>query len=98
METRKGAGKNIPLEKKYIIEDIGVIGKQYIIEDIGINVIKAAVEKNDLLVTEAAGFIGFHLTKQLLAKNYHVIGLDNLNDYYDVEAGHFSKSNFYTFL
>jgi UDP-glucuronate 4-epimerase len=37
-----------------------------------------------ILVTGAAGFIGFHLSKRLLAENYHVIGVDNLNDYYDV--------------
>ncbi|MFZ7942414.1 MULTISPECIES: NAD-dependent epimerase [Bacillaceae] len=37
-----------------------------------------------ILVTGAAGFIGFHLAKQLLAKGYQVIGIDNLNDYYDV--------------
>jgi UDP-glucuronate 4-epimerase len=38
----------------------------------------------NILVTGAAGFIGFHLSKRLLAENYHVIGVDNLNDYYDV--------------
>lgn len=37
-----------------------------------------------ILVTGAAGFIGFHLARRLLVKGYHVIGLDNLNDYYDV--------------
>jgi UDP-glucuronate 4-epimerase len=37
-----------------------------------------------ILVTGAAGFIGFHLTKKLLAKGADVIGIDNLNDYYDV--------------
>ncbi|MEH6991672.1 NAD-dependent epimerase [Neobacillus drentensis] len=36
-----------------------------------------------IVVTGAAGFIGFHLSKRLLAENYHVIGVDNLNDYYD---------------
>jgi len=35
-------------------------------------------------VTGAAGFIGFHLAKQLLALDYHVIGVDNVNEYYDV--------------
>jgi UDP-glucuronate 4-epimerase len=38
----------------------------------------------NILVTGAAGFIGFHLSKRLLAHNYHVIGVDNLNEYYDV--------------
>ena len=38
-----------------------------------------------ILVTGAAGFIGFHLSKALLAKGYQVIGLDNLNDYYDIQ-------------
>jgi UDP-glucuronate 4-epimerase len=37
-----------------------------------------------ILVTGAAGFIGFHLSKALLEKGYLVFGLDNLNDYYDV--------------
>lgn len=37
-----------------------------------------------ILVTGAAGFIGFHLSKRLLEAGHQVIGLDNLNDYYDV--------------
>lgn len=37
-----------------------------------------------VLVTGAAGFIGFHLTKALVSSGYDVIGIDNLNDYYDV--------------
>ena len=37
-----------------------------------------------ILVTGAAGFIGFHLSKRLIARGNDVIGLDNLNDYYDV--------------
>src|SRR5574340_892578 len=40
--------------------------------------------KECVLVTGAAGFIGFHLTKRLLDRGNRVIGLDNLNDYYDV--------------
>ncbi len=37
-----------------------------------------------ILVTGAAGFIGFHLSKKLLDNGWHVTGIDNLNDYYDV--------------
>ncbi|MDD2273209.1 MAG: NAD-dependent epimerase [Desulfuromonadaceae bacterium] len=37
-----------------------------------------------ILVTGAAGFIGFHLAKRLLESECEVVGLDNLNDYYDV--------------
>ena len=37
-----------------------------------------------VLVTGSAGFIGFHLSQKLLIQGYRVIGLDNLNDYYDI--------------
>ena len=36
-----------------------------------------------ILVTGSAGFIGFHLTKGLLESGFDVLGIDNLNDYYD---------------
>ena len=36
-----------------------------------------------ILVTGAAGFIGFHVARQLLAEGRPVVGLDNLNSYYD---------------
>ncbi|HCW05852.1 MAG TPA: capsular biosynthesis protein CpsI [Cytophagales bacterium] len=37
-----------------------------------------------VLVTGAAGFIGFHLSKKLLQENFQIVGFDNLNDYYEV--------------
>ena len=37
-----------------------------------------------ILVTGIAGFIGFHVSKQLLDLGYEVVGFDNLNNYYDV--------------
>ena len=37
-----------------------------------------------ILITGTAGFIGFHLAKKLLERGDEVIGLDNINDYYDV--------------
>ena len=36
-----------------------------------------------ILITGVAGFIGYHLSKKLLNNNYHIIGIDNINDYYD---------------
>jgi UDP-glucuronate 4-epimerase len=36
------------------------------------------------LVTGAAGFIGFHVSKKLCEQGHQVVGIDNLNDYYDV--------------
>ncbi|HHV83198.1 MAG TPA: NAD-dependent epimerase/dehydratase family protein, partial [Tepidanaerobacter syntrophicus] len=39
---------------------------------------------HSILVTGCAGFIGFHLSMRLLKDGYQVVGLDNLNDYYDV--------------
>ena len=43
------------------------------------------MEKNDgqILVTGAAGFIGFHLCRRLLSDGFAITGMDNLNDYYD---------------
>ncbi len=38
-----------------------------------------------ILVTGAAGFIGYHYSKFLLEQGFEVVGMDNLNDYYDVQ-------------
>ena len=38
----------------------------------------------NILITGSAGFIGYHLSKKLLDNNFKVIGIDNLNTYYDV--------------
>ncbi len=40
---------------------------------------------NTVLVTGALGFIGFHLTKRLISEGFRVVGLDNINDYYDIK-------------
>ena len=38
-----------------------------------------------IIVTGCAGFIGYHVCKLLISQNYKIIGLDNLNHYYDVD-------------
>lgn len=56
----------------------------------------------NVLITGAAGFVGYHLSKKLCESNYNVVGLDNLNDYYDVnlklarleELKHYTNFNF----
>lgn len=55
-----------------------------------------------ILLTGAAGFIGFHAAKRLLAEGHQVIGVDNLNDYYAVSLkqarlAELSKHNGFTF-
>lgn len=45
-------------------------------------------EKHSILITGAAGFIGFHLSKKLCGLGYSVTGIDNINDYYDVNLKH----------
>ncbi len=37
-----------------------------------------------ILITGVAGFIGFHLSQYLLKKNFDIVGVDNVNDYYDL--------------
>jgi len=41
-------------------------------------------ELKQILITGVAGFIGYHLARLLLNENFHVIGIDNLNSYYDI--------------
>jgi UDP-glucuronate 4-epimerase len=43
------------------------------------------MSEQPILVTGAAGFIGFHVARQLLAEGRRIVGLDSLNDYYDPE-------------
>ena len=38
----------------------------------------------NILITGVAGFIGFHLVNKLVSENYNIVGIDNINDYYDV--------------
>lgn len=42
------------------------------------------MKDKNILITGAAGFIGFHLANKLLKQGYKIIGFDNINDYYDV--------------
>jgi len=44
----------------------------------------SSLDGKTVLVTGAAGFIGYHLAKELLASGVRVVGYDNVNDYYDV--------------
>lgn len=41
-------------------------------------------KQKSALVTGAAGFIGYHISKKLLAEGWRVVGLDCMSDYYDV--------------
>lgn len=56
-----------------------------------------------ILVTGAAGFIGFHLTQRLCAMGHEVLGIDNMNDYYDVSLkqdrlAELQKHNSFSFI
>ena len=38
-----------------------------------------------ILITGVAGFIGFHLAKKLIKQGHEIVGIDNINDYYDTD-------------
>ena len=46
------------------------------------------MKKHKILITGTAGFIGFHLVNQLINKNFDIIGIDNINNYYDINLKH----------
>ena len=50
-----------------------------------------------ILVTGSAGFIGYHVCINLIKKGFNVIGLDNLNDYYDVKLKNARLNEIYKF-
>ena len=43
------------------------------------------MNSSKILITGAAGFIGYHLCQSLLKDGYDVLGIDNLNNYYDTD-------------
>jgi UDP-glucuronate 4-epimerase len=45
-------------------------------------------EQKTVIVTGAAGFIGYHVSKRLLDYGFSVVGVDNINDYYDISLKH----------
>ena len=50
-----------------------------------------------ILITGCAGFIGYYVCKKLLNSSHQVVGIDNLNSYYDVNLKHkrLSKKDFF---
>mgnify|MGYP006179385373 FL=1 len=42
------------------------------------------MKNKNILITGSAGFIGFHLSKFLLSKNFNIYGIDNYDKYYDI--------------
>ena len=40
--------------------------------------------KKNVLITGVAGFIGFHVANKFLNKNFKVVGIDNISNYYDI--------------
>lgn len=61
------------------------------------------MNKNIFLVTGSAGFIGYHLSIFLLKKNFYVLGVDNINNYYSVDikkarVNNLKKFNKFSFI
>ncbi|MGL5378778.1 NAD-dependent epimerase [Clostridium sp.] len=65
-------------EKAYLSEEVRVKSEEVVFSE------EVRVSSGTILITGIAGFIGFHLGKLLAEKGYEIIGIDNLNDYYDV--------------
>ena len=49
--------------------------------------------KKCILITGSAGFVGFHLAKFLISKNYQVIGIDNFSKSYEVKLKSYEFKN-----
>ena len=50
-----------------------------------------------ILITGAAGFIGYHLTLSLLNAGHTIVGIDSINDYYDPNLLEFNLKNLKSF-
>ena len=71
------------MEEIYNVEEMIQTGVEYY--SIGRPYVQTPIDTaKTYLITGAAGFIGFYLSKKLLEKGCIVIGVDNINDYYDV--------------
>ncbi len=57
---------------------------RYIIIKLNKFIHRLILGKKNILVTGAAGFIGYHVSLKLIAEGFYVFGFDNLNDYYEV--------------
>ena len=51
--------------------------------------------KKKILITGVAGFIGFNVAKKLLNLNYIIVGIDNINNYYDPKLKKARLKNLY---
>ena len=60
------------------------------------------MKNKKVLITGSSGFIGFHVVENLLKNNYHIVGIDNHNNYYDPKLKNVRKhvvfSDFALFL